>query len=109
MLTELKINKIFSTVLGYYRQCDVIPYSQDVDIGVFIKDFNESLIEGLQSRNMKLKHKFGRVNEGLELSFVINLLKLDIFFFYEDGNSYWNGGHSLVYKDETLFSGVKFR
>lgn len=34
----------------------------------------------------------GQVEDSLELSFVRDGVKLDIFFFYEDGDLIWNGG-----------------
>lgn len=96
-------------VSGYYRQCDVIPYSQDVDIGVMISHYNASIIPAFTSRGLRLKHKFGRVSDGLEISFASRAVKLDIFFFYEETSHVWNGGHSLVYENGQLHSGVKYR
>jgi len=87
----------------------VIPYSQDVDIGVFIKDYKSTIISAFTSRGLKLKHKFGLPNDGLQLSFSLRSLKLDIFFFYEEKNFVWNGGHSLVYQNGKLNSGIKYR
>ncbi|KAK6623947.1 hypothetical protein RUM44_010803 [Polyplax serrata] len=97
------------TLLGYYRQCDVIPYSRDVDIGVFIKDYNEKLIERFKSAHMKLIHQFGRISEGFELSFSLNEIKLDVFFFYDDGVHFWNGGHQIYRKNKTSFGAYKYK
>ena len=81
------------TCLGWFRQCDFIPHSKDVDIGIWIKDYNPMLIQGFLDIGLKLKHKFGRVEDSFELSFTLDALKLDIFFFYEEGNRImWNGG-----------------
>lgn len=33
-----------------------------------------------------------QVEDSLELSFLSDDVKLDIFFFYEDGDIIWNGG-----------------
>ena len=46
---------------GWYRQCDVIPYSQDVDIGMFIRHYDVRLIASMQLHNIPLKHLFGKV------------------------------------------------
>ncbi|XP_021914627.1 fukutin-like isoform X2 [Zootermopsis nevadensis] len=80
------------TCLGYFRQCDIIPYSKDVDIGIFITDYSEKILPEFLDHGFTLKHWFGRVNDSLELSLSSGELKLDIFFFYEDGQFLWNGG-----------------
>ena len=96
-------------ILGYFRQCDVIPYAGDVDIGVFIKDYQEDLIPSFEAAHMKLKHQFGRLDEGFELSFILNEIKLDIFFFYDDGQYYWNGGHEVFKKNTTTLGAYKYK
>lgn len=80
------------TCLGWLRQCGVISYSRDVDIGVFIQDFRPDIVQVLTQAGLRLKHRFGKVEDSLELSFVFDDVKLDIFFFYDDGNVVWNGG-----------------
>ncbi|NXG44141.1 FKTN protein, partial [Psilopogon haemacephalus] len=81
------------TCLGWYRQCSVIPYSKDVDLGVFIRDYKADIIPAFQKAGLPLKHKFGKVEDSLELSFQGNDdVKLDIFFFYEEDDHIWNGG-----------------
>lgn len=80
------------TCLGWFRQCSVISYSRDVDIGVFIVDFRSDIIAAFRNAGLSLKHKFGKLEDSLELSFLSDDVKLDIFFFYEDGDVVWNGG-----------------
>lgn len=80
------------TCLGWFRQCSVISYSRDVDIGIFIVDFRSDIIAAFRDAGLSLKHKFGKVEDSLELSFLSGEVKLDIFFFYEDGDVTWNGG-----------------
>ncbi|KAM4808914.1 ribitol-5-phosphate transferase FKTN [Rhinophrynus dorsalis] len=81
------------TCLGWYRQCNIIPYSKDVDLGIFIKDYKPDIIPAFQKAGLPLKHKFGKVEDSLELSFLgIDNVKLDIFFFYEEEDHMWNGG-----------------
>ncbi|CAB3366888.1 Hypothetical predicted protein [Cloeon dipterum] len=90
------------TCLGYYRQCDLITYSKDVDLGIMASDYSTNLIPEFQKRGFKLKHVFGRINDSFEISFVYDDLKLDLFFFYREGNSIWNGGTQAK-------SGLKFK
>ncbi|KAK7909310.1 hypothetical protein WMY93_013994 [Mugilogobius chulae] len=80
------------TCLGWLRQCGVISYSRDVDIGVFISDFRPEIVQVLVQAGLTLKHRFGKVEDSLELSFLLDDVKLDIFFFYEDKDVMWNGG-----------------
>ncbi|KAM8964153.1 ribitol-5-phosphate transferase FKTN-like [Lycaon pictus] len=81
------------TCLGWYRQCNIIPYSKDVDLGIFIQDYKSDIISAFQDVGLPLKHKFGKVEDSLELSFQgKDDIKLDIFFFYEETDHMWNGG-----------------
>ncbi|XP_051751582.1 fukutin isoform X1 [Ctenopharyngodon idella] len=80
------------TCLGWYRQCNIIPYSKDVDLGIWIKDYRHDITQAFQKAGLPLKHKFGKVEDSLELSFQGNDVKLDIFFFYDEGDVVWNGG-----------------
>ncbi|KAL4005252.1 hypothetical protein ACER0C_004965 [Sarotherodon galilaeus] len=80
------------TCLGWFRQCSIISYSRDVDIGIFIADYRPDIIAAFTDAGLTLKHKFGKVEDSLELSFLIEDVKLDIFFFYDNGDIMWNGG-----------------
>lgn len=83
------------TLLGWYRQCDVIPYSLDVDLGVFIKDKPADLWRTLKTTGIHLDHLFGKDEDSLQYTFKMDRIKLDIFFFYEDKENpgkVWNGG-----------------
>lgn len=80
------------TLLGFYRQCDFIVYSGDVDIGMWADDFKPKIVDLFSINNIPLIHWFGRPNDSLELSFLMGDLKLDIFFFYREQDHYWNGG-----------------
>ncbi|XP_014876871.1 ribitol-5-phosphate transferase FKTN isoform X3 [Poecilia latipinna] len=48
------------TCLGWYRQCGVISYSRDVDIGIFISDFRPQITTAFRDAGMSLKHQFGK-------------------------------------------------
>ncbi|KAJ1524496.1 hypothetical protein ONE63_010991 [Megalurothrips usitatus] len=82
------------TCLGYLRQCDFIPYSQDVDLGVFASDFKEEIVPSFLSHGFKLHHTFGKPNDSYQIAFEYKGIKLDIFFFYLDNENgiIWNGG-----------------
>lgn len=80
------------TLLGFYRQCDIIAWAMDVDIGIFIENYKPNLIEEFERKGLRLSHKFGKVSDSFELSFKDEDIKLDIFFFYTEGATMWNGG-----------------
>ncbi|XP_052775283.1 ribitol-5-phosphate transferase FKTN-like [Mya arenaria] len=93
------------TCLGWFRQCSIITYSQDVDLAIFIRDFKPELIPTFERGGFFLKHVFGKVSDSYELSFQAGDIKLDLFFFYEEGNITWNGGthHETGQKYKYLF------
>ncbi|XP_076353108.1 ribitol-5-phosphate transferase FKTN-like isoform X2 [Tachypleus tridentatus] len=80
------------TCLGFFRECDIISYSKDVDLGIWIKDYRPEIIPEFSTNNIPLTHQFGKVEDSFELSFQDKDIKLDIFFFYEETNYVWNGG-----------------
>lgn len=82
------------TCLGWFRQCDIIPHSKDVDLGIWIKDYNPLILSAFETIGLRLKHRFGRIEDSFELSFRTDedFVKLDIFFFYEEKDYMWNGG-----------------
>lgn len=90
----LQLYSFFPSTSGYLRQCDIIPYSQDVDIGVFAKDYKKELLPAFLSHGFKLHHTFGEPNDSYQIAFEYNKIKLDIFFFYSEKNRQivWNGG-----------------
>lgn len=47
--------------LGWFRQCDFISHTTDVDIGIFIKEYREELVGFLETSGLVLTHRFGRV------------------------------------------------
>lgn len=48
------------SLLGYFRQCDIIAHSKDVDLGMFAADFDGRLVLALQAAGLRLTHRFGR-------------------------------------------------
>mgnify|MGYP002804020012 FL=1 len=49
------------TCLGWFRQCGVISHGKDMDIGMWIKDYNKKLLDEFQNNGLYLEHLFGRV------------------------------------------------
>lgn len=77
---------------GFFRQCNIIPWAVDVDLGIFIDDYSPEIIPSFEAAGMKLVHKFGQLDDSFELSFKESDIKVDLFFFYTEGGIMWNGG-----------------
>ncbi|XP_055337401.1 ribitol-5-phosphate transferase FKTN-like [Paramacrobiotus metropolitanus] len=84
------------TLLGWFRQCDIIPYSQDIDIGIFIKDFKTNLADLFEDHGFETAYRLGMKNDSLQISFAFDETKVDIYFFYEEFNQVWNGATAYV-------------
>lgn len=76
--------------LGWFRQCDIIPYSKDVDLGIWIKDYKPEMVQAFEKAGLPLRFLFGKVEDSYQMAFLSGEVKLDIFFFYEDDHSMWN-------------------
>lgn len=95
VLNKLKVPFWISsgTLLGWYRQCDLIPHTTDVDIGIRIHDYRHDIIDEMEKNGLMLKDIYGKKDDSYSISFVdSNHVKLDIFFFYDEDNYSWNGG-----------------
>lgn len=56
---------IYFLPTGWYRQCNIIPYSKDVDLGIWIKDYRHDITQAFQKAGLPLKHHFGKVRARL--------------------------------------------
>ncbi|KAJ1350642.1 hypothetical protein KIN20_006478 [Parelaphostrongylus tenuis] len=86
-----------SGTAGWYRECDIIPHTRDVDFAALIENYNPNLLTHLQSNETKfrLTRKFGRVNDSYE--FTLQPLgggrpSIDLFWMYSSENDSWVGG-----------------
>ena len=67
---ELIENEMFpflngGTLLGWYRECSVIPHTQDMDISVFAEDYNSGFVEKMERNDSSfmIRRKFGMVTD----------------------------------------------
>lgn len=79
------------TLLGYYRENRILPHDKDADLGLFITDYSDRILEGFKKDGWKLAHVFGTIECGLQLSFLRNGAKIDLFLFYNEDDKYWHG------------------
>jgi len=49
-------------ISGWFRQCAIIPHSKDVDIGIWIKDYDIRLIPAMQTEGIPIRQQFGKVD-----------------------------------------------
>lgn len=81
------------TLLGFHRESDFISHDPDIDIGIFIEDWDDTALKILKNKNFKLKWQFGLEECGLEYAIEKRDIKIDLFFFYKNlpkRNLYWH-------------------
>ncbi|KAK6028193.1 hypothetical protein OSTOST_05764 [Ostertagia ostertagi] len=58
----------FGTLLGWYRECNIIPHTKDVDLAAPIEQYKPELLKDILSkRKFLLERKLGRVSFSLKL------------------------------------------
>nr|XP_039261848.1 fukutin-like [Styela clava] len=89
------------TVLGWYRQCNIISYDTNIDIGIWKHDYKEEIISAMEENGFFFKSKFGTLKEGLELAFLDKSdTKINIHVF--------SNGHDHVTHLRTRKDGKRF-
>lgn len=78
------------TLLGFYRDGSFIKHDTDLDMGAYIEEFDPKIVMEFIKHGWQVKKFFGRPDIGLEIALERNNLKLDIFFFYKDGDLLWH-------------------
>ncbi|CAF1384791.1 unnamed protein product, partial [Didymodactylos carnosus] len=80
------------TLLGWYRHCGLIPFTQDADFGLYAEEYSEDI------RNYFLGNKIsylwgalGLINDSLEFRLYTGRFTLDLFWAYKENNSRWCG------------------
>ncbi|UMM12277.1 hypothetical protein L5515_001138 [Caenorhabditis briggsae] len=83
------------TLLGWYRECTIIPHTTDLDVSVFKDNYNpiyKKKVLNNESKYFKLWRSLGKEEDSLELTFIPKIERtptIDIFIMYdgiEDGN-----------------------
>lgn len=85
-----KYTLAFGTLLGAVRDHDFIKHDNDIDIAMWIDDYDKKIISCLENYGFKLIHSFSVENDkfGKEDTFEYKCVQLDIFYFYNTDKIY---------------------
>lgn len=88
---EVPIMLAYGSLLGWYRQCDYIVHSKDMDTTMFVSDFSQELFRELWfSTVLRIYVRLGTLEEGLEFrSFGANTVWFDLFLMYPADKNYY--------------------
>jgi glycerol-3-phosphate cytidylyltransferase len=78
------------TLLGYYRENNLIGHDTDTDIGIMFKDFKPTTLRRLQQQGFEIYHTFGYPENSFEIALTRKGIKTDLFFFYERGDKLYH-------------------
>jgi len=82
-----------ATLLGWFRQCDIIGHSQNVNFGIRASDYSEELVKRFEQDEFLLLKKFGHPLDSFELRFLgYDGVYVEVYAFYEEKNTLWSGG-----------------
>ena len=84
------------TCLGAIRNKGFIDHDEDIDLGIFAEDCNTlddilALYGSFLSNGFSIYHTFGKLDKGFEVAFMLDGVKIDIFWFYKKDDKRWHG------------------
>ncbi|VDK50106.1 unnamed protein product [Gongylonema pulchrum] len=89
--------------IGWYRECGIILYTNDIDFAFFIEEYYKTLESDLLNCPLlKLKRRLNKPENLLEYQTMINGYSMDIFFLYHNKRGSWVGG--LGGRDKYMWS-----
>lgn len=73
------------TLLGWYRECSLIPHTGDLDFGMLAVEHSPAFLDSLiRSEQFLLKWILGHPRDGLEITIWMDNFKTDIFYVYHN-------------------------
>lgn len=79
------------TLLGAIREGDFMAHDLDVDLSCWDWERSEEISEAMAGEGFRLFRTFGTPERGYEQRYRWGNVKLDIFFFYDEGETCWQG------------------
>lgn len=79
------------TLLGLVREGGLLPHDQDVDLSTFDWKRSEEISDAMVAAGFKAYRTFGTPHHGYEQRFIWHNVKLDVFYFYDEGETCWSG------------------
>lgn len=88
------------TCLAAVREGEFIDHDVDVDLGLTDINKAQEIEDAMIDKGFEIYHRFGILDNGYEVSFKRDDVKVDFFFFYRNADSWW---HSAWYKGKQIF------
>lgn len=100
------------TLLGHVREGGILAHDLDVDLSSTDWKRAGEIHEAMVAAGFKPFRTFGTPEHGYEQRFTWRDVKLDIFYFYDEGETYWQGSwlddHLIVSRfDKTIIGRTK--
>tara|TARA_R110000772_G_scaffold144512_3_gene254318 strand:+ start:922 stop:1515 length:594 start_codon:yes stop_codon:yes gene_type:complete len=78
------------TLLGFYRDGDFISHDTDTDIGVVFSTFTPEALKQLRINGFSVSQFYGYITDSFEIALVRDGIKTDLFFYYENKDSFYH-------------------
>ncbi|CAJ0598384.1 unnamed protein product [Cylicocyclus nassatus] len=83
------------TLLGWFRECGIIPHTKDIDFAAFIEEYEPGVLEELRgNKEFFLYRVLGKPNDSFEFTFEPldrGKPRMDLFWLYTSRNESWKG------------------
>uniref|UniRef100_A0A914CQP0 Fukutin n=1 Tax=Acrobeloides nanus TaxID=290746 RepID=A0A914CQP0_9BILA len=99
---------LFGTLLGWRRECSIIPHTSDIDFGMFPSEHSDALIEDLSSTYSVIWY-LGKPEMSFEMSFYVDGVNVDLFYLYERENGTYTGGYRVPQRQRIQFNYPKIQ
>uniref|UniRef100_A0A915IX81 Uncharacterized protein n=1 Tax=Romanomermis culicivorax TaxID=13658 RepID=A0A915IX81_ROMCU len=94
------------SLLGWYRECGIIPHTTDIDLSFPSAEYNPKMDDVIRNdKRLKAYWRLGYPHDGLEYSTYAGPAKIDVFGLYYDekSNESWIGGMIVDKKEKIKF------